>query len=394
MENSPSKRVIAVTNNVASSFTPWTAPLGGVTPCYSTLPPERTSAVASKVVQPRETKPTVTISGTVFALQYSVLTDGQKLSAGVLAGIVIGVAVIIGCMLWAVKLLRRKARKSRGLKEELQGGSDQPPQQNAPVPPSPTPPATVILPPPPPAEEADHLASPPKNIPVRRPTVRRHRGDRPRRHSRPDPIPEGKEPSPKMPLTEPAAEIPQTQLSHTRTGLYRTPTTRHPPAETSSSAIRNPSRSRPPSPSNPLPPRHRTPKRQRERERNPAAGPSHSRSRTPIEFYREPDIPSWLAARIPESVTSSLTPSAGSSNNNPQQQGGLSRTKTRAGTTRRGRGSPPLDSRQQTVVVGGRGRGRRGSPSAGVMQGESSGRREESRGGGSRVEREGRRVVG
>ncbi|KAK3904962.1 hypothetical protein C8A05DRAFT_31267, partial [Staphylotrichum tortipilum] len=207
-----------------SSYTPWTAPLGGVTPCYSTLPPETTTAAAAKVVQARETKPTVTVSGTVFALQYAVLTDGQKLSAGVMAGIVIGVAVVIGCMLWAAKLVRRKARKSRESKEELQG-DDQAPPENPPVPRSPSlPPSvppSVLLPPPPPADDAPPPAPPPASVPVRQPTVRRRRGDRPRR-PRPEPIPEEPEPSPVF--------SPPQQPPRTTRGLYRNPTRYIPPS--------------------------------------------------------------------------------------------------------------------------------------------------------------------
>lgn len=109
-----------------SSYTPWTAALGGATPCYSTLPPDTTPpTTAGNTIAARATRVTVTVTATVFAMQYAVLDDGAAVSPGGIAGIVIGCALflggLLGVFLW-FRRRRRRSRKFRRLKAELRGG--------------------------------------------------------------------------------------------------------------------------------------------------------------------------------------------------------------------------------------------------------------------------------
>lgn len=110
------------TNPCPSAFTPFTTALGGVTPCYSHLPADTTApSPATKVLEPRDIKPTVTVTGTIFALQYAVLDDGAPLSAGGIAGVLVGWAVFAGMLGWAFRLERRRRRR----KAELQRPKDE-----------------------------------------------------------------------------------------------------------------------------------------------------------------------------------------------------------------------------------------------------------------------------
>ncbi len=109
---------------LVSAYSPWTAALGGITPCYSTLPvtppPPETKAIAA-----RETRPTVTVTGTVFAMPFAVLDDGALLSAGGIAGVIVGSSVFLGLIGWGIRWFRRRRRNARTLarlREELQGG--------------------------------------------------------------------------------------------------------------------------------------------------------------------------------------------------------------------------------------------------------------------------------
>lgn len=118
-----SLRAPITTNHPPSAFTPFTTALGGVTPCYSTLPASTTTtSPATKVLEPRATKPTVTVTGTIFALQYAVLDDGRPLSAGGIAGVLVGWSIFAGMLGWAFRLERRRRRRNakiQRLKEEL-----------------------------------------------------------------------------------------------------------------------------------------------------------------------------------------------------------------------------------------------------------------------------------
>ncbi|KAM7204423.1 hypothetical protein V8F20_003539 [Naviculisporaceae sp. PSN 640] len=114
-----------------SGYTPWTAPLGGQTPCFSSISAGRTpDATAAYPGRATTTgKPTVVISDAVFAMQFS--TEEQShgaLSGTAIANIVIG--VVGGLMLWvglAWFLIRRhRARHARSiddLKSETGSGS-------------------------------------------------------------------------------------------------------------------------------------------------------------------------------------------------------------------------------------------------------------------------------
>ncbi|KAL2140985.1 hypothetical protein VTI28DRAFT_2990 [Corynascus sepedonium] len=81
-----------------NAFTPWTVALGGATPCYSTL--RATTALPSTtreaVIKPRATIPTVTVTNTVFAMQYAVTADEDYVSPGGVAGAIVGGAVLAG----------------------------------------------------------------------------------------------------------------------------------------------------------------------------------------------------------------------------------------------------------------------------------------------------------
>lgn len=102
--------------------------MGGETPCVSTIaestadPPAtgilNTDAATGIVNARQATKPTVTVTGTVFAMQYA-LADaggGTALSPGAIAGIAIagvlavGAAVGLGILMWRHYQNARKAR--------------------------------------------------------------------------------------------------------------------------------------------------------------------------------------------------------------------------------------------------------------------------------------------
>ncbi|KAK4230015.1 hypothetical protein QBC38DRAFT_441284 [Podospora fimiseda] len=109
-----------------NGYTPWTAALGGETPCASPL---TSSTRAPPITASRDpaaaTKPTIVATGLVFAMQYAVQGEsdqGLSLSAGAIAGIVIGsicgVLAIVGLSFF----IRRRQKQSRqlvGLKKEL-----------------------------------------------------------------------------------------------------------------------------------------------------------------------------------------------------------------------------------------------------------------------------------
>ena len=110
---------------VVSAYSPWTAALGGITPCYSTLPVTTPPPPETKAIAVRETRPTVTVTGTVFAMPFAVLDDGALLSAGGIAGVVVGSSVFLGLIGWGIRWFRRRRRDARTLerlREELQGG--------------------------------------------------------------------------------------------------------------------------------------------------------------------------------------------------------------------------------------------------------------------------------
>ncbi|KAL2153344.1 hypothetical protein VTH82DRAFT_4499 [Thermothelomyces myriococcoides] len=100
------------------AFTPWTAALGGATPCYSTIPATATlPSAAESAAAPNTTVPTVTITNTVFAMQYAVKAHKAALSPGGLAGAIVSGAVFAAILLWLYMALRGRHRRNKILKE-------------------------------------------------------------------------------------------------------------------------------------------------------------------------------------------------------------------------------------------------------------------------------------
>ncbi|KAK4042798.1 hypothetical protein C8A01DRAFT_13595, partial [Parachaetomium inaequale] len=95
-----------------SAYTPWTAALGGATPCYSTISAATTPSPppAGDAVAPRATRPTVTVTATVFAMRYAVTDDGAALSPGAIAGIIVGGVVLAGLVLGLYMVCCRRRR--------------------------------------------------------------------------------------------------------------------------------------------------------------------------------------------------------------------------------------------------------------------------------------------
>ncbi|KAK4243547.1 hypothetical protein C7999DRAFT_18113, partial [Corynascus novoguineensis] len=96
-----------------NAFTPWTVALGGATPCYSTL--RATTALPSTtrdaVIKPRAAIPTVTVTNTVFAMQYAVTADEDYVSPGGVAGAIVGGAVLAGMLLWVYMAFTERYRQ-------------------------------------------------------------------------------------------------------------------------------------------------------------------------------------------------------------------------------------------------------------------------------------------
>ncbi|KAL2175554.1 uncharacterized protein P884DRAFT_271230 [Thermothelomyces heterothallicus CBS 202.75] len=101
----------------ASAFTPWTAALGGATPCYSTLPATATTTLPPAASDAAAARATVTVTDTVFAMQYAVNADRAALSPGGIAGAIIGGALFAGMLLWVYIALRRRHRRNQTLKK-------------------------------------------------------------------------------------------------------------------------------------------------------------------------------------------------------------------------------------------------------------------------------------
>ncbi|SPQ20037.1 c8ffeb06-9e3e-459c-850f-9367c295d495 [Thermothielavioides terrestris] len=104
-----------------NGFTPWTTLLGGETPCHSSVtedmtpPPITTTINAAASVA---SKSTVTVSRTVFALQYAVEDDGSRYSPGQIAGIFVGAATGLGLLLGAAILACTYLKAVRNRKRE------------------------------------------------------------------------------------------------------------------------------------------------------------------------------------------------------------------------------------------------------------------------------------
>ncbi|KAL2157482.1 hypothetical protein VTH06DRAFT_6033 [Thermothelomyces fergusii] len=101
------------------AFTPWTAALGGVTPCYSALPASATLPPAtSEEPGPGTAIPTVTVTDTLFAMQYAVSRDRANLSLRGVAGAIAGGVVFSSMLLWVYMALRERHLRHK-MREEL-----------------------------------------------------------------------------------------------------------------------------------------------------------------------------------------------------------------------------------------------------------------------------------
>lgn len=100
-----------------SGYEPWTSALGNQTPCVSRLTTSTTAPpITAASTSQASAKPTVTMSGVVFAMQYS-LQDPEEggLSAGAIAGITIGCVLGFLAVVGIAILIRRRHKQSRQL---------------------------------------------------------------------------------------------------------------------------------------------------------------------------------------------------------------------------------------------------------------------------------------
>ncbi|KAM7214131.1 hypothetical protein V8F06_010507 [Rhypophila decipiens] len=120
-----------------SGYTPWTATLGGQTPCFSSSQARRTSEDhASRSSRLAADRPTVVISDAVFAMNLATREESDRgLSGGAVAGIVIGV---LGCLLLAAGLaymfVRHRARNPRAIDLTSEKGGEDSSYQQTPIP--------------------------------------------------------------------------------------------------------------------------------------------------------------------------------------------------------------------------------------------------------------------
>ncbi|KAK4193801.1 hypothetical protein QBC35DRAFT_6777 [Podospora australis] len=98
-------------------YEPWTSALGDQTPCVSQLPVTTTAPpLVFTTTGGSTTKPTVTMTGVVFAMQYPVLdSDDAGLSAGAIAGITVGCVLGVLAVIGIAFLIRRHRQQSHQL---------------------------------------------------------------------------------------------------------------------------------------------------------------------------------------------------------------------------------------------------------------------------------------
>ncbi|KAK4179216.1 hypothetical protein QBC36DRAFT_82048 [Triangularia setosa] len=104
-----------------SGFTPWTSAMGSQTPCISPLTASTEAPPITNAPAATTTKPTMAVTGVVFAMQYPLEQASGGLSSGTIAGIVVG--IIMGVFLLAAIIFFichcRQRKQLESFKKEL-----------------------------------------------------------------------------------------------------------------------------------------------------------------------------------------------------------------------------------------------------------------------------------
>lgn len=123
------KLTFSATSNAnanVSGYTPWTALLGSQTPCFSSISATITPPpISSDLNTQTNSKPTVAVTGVVFAMTYPLpnnSSDEGGLSPGAIAGVVVGIAAGILAMIGIgifIHRHRKHTKRLADLKSEL-----------------------------------------------------------------------------------------------------------------------------------------------------------------------------------------------------------------------------------------------------------------------------------